>query len=109
MDTRLTSVERLIGLTMIIMGFLNILLSLQYDLDITPVLMFLFGVILFVHSSVETWHKWGVIGLAIVAGIVFKLYQVDPVVAYWYKQILFNGTIAMAVIFMLTHRIKSRS
>ena len=109
MDKKLVSVERLIGLTMIIMGFLNILLSFNYDLDITPVMMFFFGVILFVHSSVETWHKWGVIGLAIVAGIVFKLYQVDPVVAYWYKQILFNGTIAMAVIFMLTHRIKSRS
>jgi exosortase/archaeosortase len=107
MDAKLLSVERLIGLTMIIMGFLNILLSLQYDLDITPVAMFLFGVILFVHSSMETWHKWGVIGLAIAAGVVFKTYQVDPVVTYWYKQILFYGTIVTVIIFMLTHRIKS--
>jgi hypothetical protein len=107
MDAKLLSVERLIGLTMIIMGFLNILLSLQYDLDITPVAMFLFGVILFVHSSMETWHKWGVIALVIAAGVVFKTYQVDPVVTYWYKQILFYGTIVTVVIFMLTHRIKS--
>ena len=94
---------------MIIMGFLNILLSFNYDLDITPVMMFLFGIILFVHSSVETWHKWGVIGLAIVAAVVFKVYQVDPLVSYWYKQVLFYGTIVMVIIFMLTHRIKSSS
>jgi hypothetical protein len=109
MDMNLKSVERLIGLTMIIMGFLNILLSLQDDLGIAPVLMFFFGVILFVHSSVETWHKWGVICLAIAAGIVFKAYEVDPVVTYWYKQILFNGTILAVVIFMLSHPIKSSS
>jgi len=109
MDPKLLSVERLIGLTMIIMGFLNILLSFEYDLDITPVIMFLFGIALFVHSSVETWHKWGVIGLVIAAGVVFKVYQVNPLVSFWYKQILFYGTIAMAVLFMLTHRIKSSS
>jgi hypothetical protein len=107
LDKKLLSVERLIGLTMIIMGFLNILLSLQYDLDVTPVVMYVFGVVLFVHSSVETWYKWGVIGLVIMAGMMFKFYQVDPVFTYWYKQILFNGTIAVAVIFMLTHRVKS--
>jgi len=108
LDKKLVSVERLIGLTMIIMGFLNVLLSLQYDLDVTPVVMYIFGVILFVHSSVDTWYKWGVIGLVIAAGILFKVYQLDPVFSYWYKQILFNGTIAVAVIFMLTHRIKSK-
>ncbi len=107
MDKQLASVERLIGLTMIIMGFLNILLSFNDPLpNITPVMMFLFGVILFVHSSVETWHKWGVIVLAIVAGIVFA---VDPRVAPWYKLILFYGTIVTVIIFVLTHRIKSRS
>jgi cell division protein FtsW (lipid II flippase) len=109
MDKKLLSVERLIGLTMILMGFLNILLSLQDDLGMAPVLMFLFGIILFVHSSVETWHKWGVIALAVAAGILFKAYEVDPVITYLYKQILFNGTILAAVIFMLTHPIKSRS
>ncbi|HEY5595594.1 MAG TPA: hypothetical protein VIL61_10645 [Nitrospiria bacterium] len=104
MDKKLVSVERLIGLTMIIMGFLNILLSFNYDLDITPVMMFFFGVILFVHSSVETWHKWGVIGLVIAAGVLFA---VDPRVAPWYKLILFYGTIVTVIVFMLTHRIKS--
>lgn len=107
MDRKLLSVERLIGLTMIIMGFLNILLSLQDDLGIAPVAMFLFGVILFVHSSMETWHKWGVIALVIAAGIVFKHFEVDPIVTYWYKQVLFNGTILAVIVFMLTHRIKS--
>jgi len=109
MDLNLKSVERLIGLTMIIMGFLNILLSLQDDLGIAPVLMFFFGIILFVHSSVDTWHKWGLIGLVIAAVIVFKIYEVDPVVTYLYKQILFNGTILAVVVFMLTHPIKSRT
>ena len=92
---------------MIIMGFLNILMSLQHDLGIMPVVMYVFGIILFVHSSVETWHKWGVIGLAVVAGIVFNVYQLDPLVSHWYKQILFYGTIVTVIVFMLTHRIKS--
>lgn len=107
MDAKLLSIERLIGLTMIIMGFLNILLSLEHDLDIMPVVLFLSGVILFVHSSVETWHKWGVIAMTIAAGIVFKVFQVDPIVTYWYKMILFYGTILTAIFFMLTHRVKS--
>jgi len=108
-DVKLLSIERLIGLTMIIMGFLNILLSLEHDLDIMPVILFLSGVILFVHSSVETWHKWGVIAMTIAAGIVFKVYQVDPLVTYWYKMILFYGTIGTAIFFMLSHRVKSSS
>jgi len=106
LDTKLASVERLIGLTMIIMGFLNILLSFQYDLDVTPVVMYVFGVILFVHSSVDAWYKWGVIGIVVLVGLMFKYYQVDPVFSYWFKQLLFNGTIVVAVIFMLTHRIR---
>lgn len=106
MDKGLASVERLIGLAMILMGFLNILLSFNYDLDITPVVMFLFGVILFVHSSVETWHKWGVIGLVIAAGVLFKL---DPRVGPYYKMILFYGTIVTVIAFILTHRVKSSS
>ena len=109
MDPKLISIERLIGLTMIIMGFLNILLSLEHDLDIMPVILFLSGVILFVHSSVETWHKWGVIALTVAAGIVFKAYEVDPLVTYWYKMILFYGTILTAIFFVLTHRVKSTS
>ncbi|MBI3597386.1 MAG: hypothetical protein HY203_09565 [Nitrospirae bacterium] len=109
MDTKLISVERLIGLTMIIMGFLNILLSLEHDLNIMPVILFLSGVTLFVHSSVETWHKWGVICLVIAAGIVFKVYEVDPLVAYWYKMILFYGTILTVIVFMLTHKVKTSS
>lgn len=107
MDKKLVSVQRLVGLTMIIMGFLNILLSLEHELDMMPVSMFLFGVILFVHSSVESWHKWGLIGLAVAAGIVFKVYQMDPVVSYLYKQGLFYGTIVTVLVFVLTHRTKS--
>ena len=108
-DNKLLSVERLIGLTMIIMGFLNVLLSIEHDLDIMPVIIFLSGIVLFIHSSVETWHKWGVIILVIAAGVVFKVYEVDPLVTYWYKMILFYGTILTVIVFMLTHRVKSSS
>ncbi len=103
MDKGLASVERLLGLTMIIMGFLNILLSFNsYDLDLAPVMMFLFGISLFVHSSMESWHKWGIIGLAAAAGVVFA---VDPRVGPWYKLILFYGTLLTVIVFMLSHRI----
>lgn len=91
---------------MIIMGFLNVLISFNYELDMLPVMMFFFGIILFVHASVETWRKWGVIGLVIAAGILFA---VEPRVGPYYKMILFYGTIITVIFFILSHRIPKRS
>ncbi|HEY4486004.1 MAG TPA: hypothetical protein VI702_06790 [Nitrospiria bacterium] len=104
MDIKLASVQRLVGITMIIMGFLNVLMAFNYELDITPVMMFLAGVILFVHSSVPTWHKWGVIALAAAAGMAFIA---NPAaVGPWYKLTIFYGTLLTAIFFMLSHPVK---
>ncbi|HEY5648690.1 MAG TPA: hypothetical protein VIU33_04270 [Nitrospiria bacterium] len=106
MDQKLASVERLVGLTMVIMGFFNILISwTNYELDIMPVLLFFFGAGLFAHSSIETWHKWVVIAVLVVAVFVFWA-NPTPMVRYWYKMGLFYGTILAVIYFMLSHKIK---
>lgn len=104
MDLKLASVQRLVGLTMIIMGFLNVLMAFNYPLDITPVAMFLTGVILFAHSSVSTWHKWVVIALAVAAGAVFV--SNPAAVGPWYKLAIFYGTLLTVIFFMLSHPVK---
>jgi hypothetical protein len=72
-DQNLRTVERLVGVALIFMGFINILLSISgnYPLDQFTVITFLFGVILFVHGSGQTWHKWIIIGLAAALVAVF--------------------------------------
>ena len=72
-DRSLSTVQRLLGVALIFMGFINILLSItgQYELSLFTAITFLTGVILFVHGSVKTWHKWIIIGLAALLGIVF--------------------------------------
>lgn len=67
--------ERLVGIALIFMGFINNLLAItgQYPLDQFTAVTFLFGVILFVHGSGRTWHKWIIIGMAASLGTVFLI------------------------------------
>lgn len=107
MDRKLVAIERLVGLMMITMGFFNILISwTTYELDIMPVLFFFFGAGLFAHSSIETWHKWVVIALFVTAVFVFWA-NPTSMMRYWYKMVLFYGTISVVVYFMLSHKIKT--
>ncbi|HEY5649279.1 MAG TPA: hypothetical protein VIU33_07245 [Nitrospiria bacterium] len=105
-DHKLSSVSRLVGMTMFIMGFFTVLISwTNSELDLMPVLMVCFGAGLFVHSSVDTWHKWVVLAVLACALLVFMA-NPSPLVKYWYKTVIFYGTIVMVVFFMLTHKIK---
>ena len=106
MDKSLLSIARLIGIALIIMGFLNILIAFNYELSMMPVVMFLGGIILFTYSSVEAWYKWVVIALVIAAGFLFAAV---PQVGPYYKMILFYGTIVTALTFILSHRVMRRS
>ena len=74
-DQNLRTVERLVGITLIFMGFIGILLSLtgNYPLDQFTAITFLTGVALFVHGSGQTWHKWVIIGMVFALGAVFLI------------------------------------
>lgn len=106
MDKSLLSVGRLIGIALILMGFLNLLISFNYELDMIPVAMFLFGISLFTFSSVEAWYKWLIIALVIASGFLFAA---KPEVGPYYKMILFYGTIVTALGFILSHRVMKSS
>ncbi len=72
-DQNLRTVETLVGVTLIFMGFIGNLLSItgRYETDYFTVVTFLFGVILFAHGSGRTWHKWIIIGMAVALAGVF--------------------------------------
>lgn len=74
-DRSLRTVQKLIGVTLIFMGFINILLSItgKYDMDHFTAITFLFGVVLFVHGSGQTWRKWIVISMAVALALVFLI------------------------------------
>ena len=98
-DRSLQSVERLTGVALLLMGFMNILLSISgnYELDLFSAMIFLFGVVLFVHGSVQTWHKWIVIGMAVALGILF---WIRGEVGTWSQIGLFYGTLIVVLFYM---------
>ncbi len=72
-DKTARTVQKLIGLALIFMGFINILLSItgQYPLDLFTTITFLVGVILFVHGAGDSWHKWVIIALTTALALLF--------------------------------------
>jgi hypothetical protein len=74
-DLGLQTIERLVGIALIFMGFIGNLLAItgQYPLDQFTAITFLMGVILFVHGGGRSWHKWIIIGLAAAFGAVFLI------------------------------------
>ena len=74
-DQNLGTVEKLVGLVLIFMGFINVLLSISgnYPMELFPAITFLFGIIFFTHGSGQTWHKWIIIGMAATLGVVFLI------------------------------------
>lgn len=86
-------------MTLLLMGFINILLSISgnYELDLFSAMTFLCGVVLFVHGSVQTWHKWIVIGMAVALGILFLI---RGEVGTWSQIGLFYGTLMVVLFYM---------
>ncbi len=101
-DRSLLSVERLIGVALLLMGFMNILLSLTggYELDLTSTYIFLLGIVLFVHASMHTWHKWVIIGMTAVLAVFYSVRGVDV----WTQRGLFYGTLLILVLFIFFTR-----
>ena len=98
-DQNLRTVQKLLGVALIFMGFLNTLLSISggYPLDQFSALTFLIGVILFVHGSAQTWRKWIFIGMALSLGTVFMIRgEVDRLS----QLALFWGTILVIIFFI---------
>lgn len=98
-DRGLSSIQRLVGVALLFMGFMNVLLSLTggYDLDLFSAYTLLLGVILFIHSSVDTWHRWVVIGLTVALGLLFLIRgEVD----IWSQRLMFYGMLIVVVVFI---------
>ena len=102
-DNSLRSVEKLTGVALLLMGFMNMLLSISgdYPLDLFSTITFLFGVVLFVHGSVQTWHKWIVIGMAVTLAAVI---MIRGEVGTWTQIGLFYGTLMVVLFYMFFAR-----
>ena len=98
-DRNLSTVQKLVGLVLIFMGFINILLSItgKYPMDPFTAITFLFGVILFVHATGQTWHKWIIMAMAALLAIVFG---VRGEVGELFKFGLFWGTLGVILFYM---------
>lgn len=98
-DRNLRTVETLIGVTLIFMGFIGNFLSMagRYETDYFTVVTFLFGVTLFVHGSGRTWHKWIIISMAAVLALVF---WIRGEVGTLSQLTLFWGTLTVLLFYM---------
>jgi hypothetical protein len=90
------SVVRLIGVTMIFLGFLNIMVSIasDYALDLYSATVFFVGIALFIQSRVATWHKWPLVGTAV--GILLIFYATGAVPEL-FKYLVFYVTILIVI------------
>jgi hypothetical protein len=85
------------------MGFMNMLLSISgnYPLDSFSAVTFLFGVVLFVHGTVQTWHRWIVVGMAVALAAVILI---RGEVGTWTQIGLFYGTLLVVLFYIFFAR-----
>lgn len=93
--------ELLVGSAMIFIGFLNVFLSISsgHEINAFPLVIYFAGMALWAHGAVEQANiKYTVMAISIVVALAFFHYGQ---VLFWHKQLVFWGTIAMGVFFML--------
>lgn len=98
-DQNFKTIQKLVGVALIFMGFINTLLSISggYPLDLVAALTFLFGIVLFINASTQSWHKWIFIGMALSLGTIFMVRgEVDRLS----QLALFWGTILVILFFI---------
>jgi len=101
-ETHLTVSEMMVGTAMMFVGFLNVLLSISggYEISTLPVILYFAGLATWAHARVDNVTvRYVVITLCVVGAAGFFHYGE---VHFWHKQIIFWGTILMAMYFMFT-------
>lgn len=74
-DPHLKTIQKLVGVALIFMGFIGMLLSISgnYPLDPYTAITYLLGVIMFVHAGGQSWRRWIIIALAAVLAALFGI------------------------------------
>jgi len=101
-DRQLIVAEMMIGTAMIFVGFLTVLLSISsgFEISTIPLILYFVGLAIWAHARVENVTvRYTVITLCFVAAAGFFQYGE---VHFWHKQVIFWGTVLMAVFFMFT-------
>ena len=99
-DKQLIVAEMMIGTAMIFVGFLTVLLSISggFEISVIPPILYFVGLAIWAHARVENVTvRYTVITLCFVAAAGFFQYGE---VHFWHKQVIFWGTVLMAVFFM---------
>ena len=108
-DKHLAVAEMMIGTAMIFVGFLTVLLSISsgFEISVLPLILYFAGLAIWAHARVENLTvRYTVITLCFVAGAGFFQYGE---VHFWHKQVIFWGTILMAMFFMFTGTTKKKA
>jgi hypothetical protein len=99
-DTFLNISEMMIGTAMMFVGFLNVLLSISggFEINVMPVILYFAGLAVWAHARIDNLTvRYVVITLCFGAAAGFFQYGE---VHFWHKQVIFWGTILMAMFFM---------
>lgn len=92
----------MVGTAMIFVGFINVLLSLSggYEISTLPIILYFAGLATWAHARVDNVTvRYVVITLCFAGAAGFLQYGE---VHFWHKQLIFWGTVLMAMYFMFT-------
>jgi hypothetical protein len=99
-DPYLNISEMMIGTAMIFVGFINVLLSISggFEITVLPLILYFAGLAIWAHARIANLTvRYVVITLCFVAAAGFFHYGE---VHFWHKQVIFWGTVLMAMFFM---------
>jgi hypothetical protein len=108
-DRQFNVAEMMIGTTMIFTGFINVLLSISggFEISVLPLILYFAGLAIWAHARVENPSvRYTIITLCFAAAAGFFQYGE---VHFWHKQVIFWGTILIAVFFMFSGTPKKTS
>ena len=101
-ETHLTVAEMMVGTAMVFVGFLNVLLSISggYEISTLPVILYFAGLAIWAHARIDNITvRYVVITLCFAGAAGFLQYGE---VHFWHKQVIFWGTVVVAMYFMFT-------
>ena len=99
-DTQMHVVGLMVGTALMLIGFLNVFLSISggFEINVVPLLIYFGGLAVWANAAVETpVLRYGVMTAAIGLGLAFFHYGE---VLFWHKQVVFWVTIVIVMYFM---------
>ena len=99
-DNQMRVAGMIVGTALIVIGFLDIFLSISggFEIDVIPLLIYFGGVAVWANAVVENMTlRYSVIGASLLLAAIFFHYGE---VLFWHKQVVFWSTVVVVMYFM---------